>query len=408
LLTAPLLYSFILGWGFANFLLGLGLVFWGAAWWLAQRRRLAVAVPVACAISILIFLTHGVAFALYGLLLGGLELGFFFASRPRSIRSLVRYMGALAGQAVAPALLFLVSPTSQAAEGVTNADEAIRRLADAGQLAHRLQELFVYRVASILRVSESPSLALDVVTFLLAAVLLAILAFRGRLRLSPVVWPAVAMGAVLVAIMPPALFGVGYIADRMPLYLAFLLAGALVARGEWSRFDIACATGLVSVVGVKLACTAMGWQAYRQDFADFEAATRSIPAHSLVGYVNAVNTDRLDGRRRCQMWGPLVIPLHEQATSIFAYKSQQPIALTGRLEEAAHALATVASDTERRSDPHVAFDVLRETGLVDFILVCGPTRMAHRDGDPRPILQNSRFAVYRVGDAARAVSGAGT
>jgi hypothetical protein len=397
ILAAPLLYSFILGWGFANFLLGLGLVFWAAAWRVAHRRRLALAVPVACVFAVLIFLTHGVAFALYGLLLGGLELGFFLTSRSPSLGGLARQMAALAVQAVAPAVLFLASPTSKAADGVTNADEAIRRLGAAGQLANRIKELVLYRATSIVRVSESPSFALDILTFAAAAALLGLLTVRGRLKLPVAAWPAIAMALVLVAVVPPALFGVGYVADRMPLYLAFLLAGSLVGRLQRSWLDIGCISGLALIVGVKLACVGVGWQGYRQDYADFEAATRAIPAHSLVGYVNAVNQNRLDGERRCQMWGPLVIPLHGQATSIFAYKSQQPIALAGRLDEAAKAIAAFASDTERRRDPNAAFYAMADARLFDFILVCGPDRLRRPNGAP-PVVSNARFAVYRVSD----------
>ncbi|MBC7507059.1 MAG: hypothetical protein H7267_15285 [Sandarakinorhabdus sp.] len=81
LLAVPLLYSFILNWGFANFLLGLGLLFWGAGWWLQERHRLAVALPVAIALATLIFLVHGLAFALYGILLGSLEIGIFLGAK---------------------------------------------------------------------------------------------------------------------------------------------------------------------------------------------------------------------------------------------------------------------------------------------------------------------------------------
>jgi hypothetical protein len=207
------------------------------------------------------------------------------------------------------------------------------------------------------------------------------------------------MAVVLVAIVPPALFGVGYIADRMPLYLAFLLAGSLVGHLQRSWLDVACVSGLALIVGLKLTCVGVGWQGYRQDYADFEAATRAIPAHSLVGYVNAVNQDRLDGERRCQMWGPLVIPLHGQATSIFAYKSQQPIELTGRLNDATKAIAAFASDTERRRDPNAAFDAMEKARQFDFILVCGPSHLKRPDNAPPPVMQNARFAVYRVSDA---------
>src|SRR5262249_30169688 len=59
LLMVPLLYSFIFTWGFANFLFGLGLAFWGAGGWLALRRRPLMATAVGCAIATVVFLAHG-------------------------------------------------------------------------------------------------------------------------------------------------------------------------------------------------------------------------------------------------------------------------------------------------------------------------------------------------------------
>ena len=46
----PLLYSYIFIWGFANFLLGLGLTFWAAGWW----RRLLIGLPVAYLLAMVI------------------------------------------------------------------------------------------------------------------------------------------------------------------------------------------------------------------------------------------------------------------------------------------------------------------------------------------------------------------
>ena len=349
LLAAPLLYSFILGWGFANFLLGLGLVFWGGAWWLAKRHRPLLAIPVASAIAVLIFLTHGVAFALYGLLLGGLELGLFFAAKPRSLRALVISMAGLAVQAAAPAILFLASPTSKSPDGLSNADESIRKLAHAGTLTHRLGELAIHRLATIFRVSESPSLFLDMASFAGIAVILGALMLRGRVRLPLLVLPALAIAVVLVAAMPPALFGVGYIADRMPLFMAFLIVGSLIPKLQNEAFDQICVSLLVAIVGAKIMWTGVGWQTYRQDRADFEAVASHIPAHSLVGYANTANLTRLEDEPRCQMYGPLLIPLRAAAAPIFAYSSQQPIALRGRLNDASLALVSPEPLKARRA-----------------------------------------------------------
>lgn len=392
LLAAPLLYSFILGWGFGNFLLGLGLVFWGAAWWLAQRRRPWVATPVACLIAVLIFLTHGVAFALYGVLLGSLELGLFIAAKRRSLRHLMTSMALLLTQAVIPAVLFLSSPTSKSPEGMTNADEAIRRLAHSGDLGDRVRELAFHRLATIVRVSESPSLALDIVTFALAAVILGVLLVRGRLRIPVLAWPALAVGAVLVALMPPALLGVGYVADRMPLYLACIFVACLVPALQASRLDRVCVVLLAALVVAKLGLIGVTWQSYRRDVADFQAVAGKIPRQSLVGFVNAANLSRLGAGPRCHMYGPLLVPMSGAATSIFAYASQQPVALRGRLA------ASTAALVERRST-HAAWnaqqrlETIERQRLFDYVLICGAGAQAKPSRTSRIISQRGRFTL---------------
>src|SRR5215469_8415449 len=83
LLLLPLLYSYILNWGFANFLMGLGLAFWAAGWWLSHRDRIVSAAIGSSIWSLLIFFSHGIAFLLYGILVASLEVGFFLAAPER-------------------------------------------------------------------------------------------------------------------------------------------------------------------------------------------------------------------------------------------------------------------------------------------------------------------------------------
>jgi hypothetical protein len=395
LLAVPLLYSFILTWGFTNFLLGLGLVFWAAAWWLWQRRRPALAIPVACLLAIGIFLCHGFAFALYGVLLGGLELGHFLAARPRRPRQLLLRMSALAVQAVIPAILFLLSPTGEGE--VTNAVGAVQRLSAAGQLMHRLQELFVYRLATIVRVSESPWLWLDVVSFLVVAVLIAILVLRGRLKLPVVVYPALAILAVLAVIVPPAMFGVGYVSDRIPLLIAFLLAGSVVLSAPRDRLDRACLAGLLAVVATRLLATGLGWQAYQAELADLHTLARLIPSHSLVAYLDAADGERLDAHRRCEMYGPLLAPQTDNAVSLFAYKSQQPIALKGRLKAAVEAQPPADPDLPVGVRVAGQFNGIARAARFQYALVCAPERIAGpAPPGARLIGRQGRLALYRL------------
>ncbi|MGL4541706.1 MAG: hypothetical protein ACRCUI_04260, partial [Polymorphobacter sp.] len=192
LLVVPLLYSFVLNWGFANFLVGLGLVFWAAGWWLNMRHRLAIALPVACVLAVVLFLTHGLAFALYGILVGGLEVGLFLQSRPRRISELLRRLAPLLVQAVLPVVLFRLATTSQSSEGLTSADESIARLADAGALSARLWDLLAYRLTTILRVSEGPGLVFDALTLLAMAGIVGILIARRRANIARTAWVAIA------------------------------------------------------------------------------------------------------------------------------------------------------------------------------------------------------------------------
>jgi hypothetical protein len=394
-LAAPLLYSFIFTWGFANFLLGLGLVFWGAGLWLALRNRLLVATPVACLMAILIFLTHGLAFALYGLLLGALELGFFVFSTQRSFTNLARRMAALAVQAVIPALLFMASPTSKVAQGFTNADEAMHSLHRKGQLIDRLETLLSYRLGTILRVSEGPSLAFDLASGVIVLLAIAALAMRGRVQVARPALPALLIAGLLIAIVPPTLFGVGYVSDRMPLFAAFLLLGALSIRTQPVLADRLCIAVVGIVVATRIVAVDINWQAYRSDFADFQAVRTHLPPNSLVGYVNLANGGRMQPGRRCEMFGPLMVPIGRNATPIFAFSSQQPIALIGRLAEANRQMAKAPKEKGLKRDA-LRFQAMLQTGAFDYALVCASEKL-----DPAIraqatlVAQKGRLALFR-------------
>ncbi len=329
-LIVPLLYSFIFIWGFANFLLGLGLAFWGATAWLLLRRRLAVAAPVGIVFGLVIFLTHGVAFGLYGLLLGGLELG-FFVLKGEGVWSFARHLLALAVQAIAPLALFVISATAQASGGVTTAGQSIQHLMNRGSLAQRLIDLAAYRLQTIVRVAEGPTLAFDVVTLTATAALVAWLGLRGRARLPRETWIALSIGAALVAVVPPAMFGVGYVSDRMPLFFALLLVGSLSFRLRPDRYDAIPVVLIVLLVVGRIGYICLDWRSYAPDVRDYRAVASQIPPHRVVNFINVSLQPRLGQQRRCEMYGPMLISMYGQAAALFAIPTAQPIRLKGRL-----------------------------------------------------------------------------
>ena len=86
------------------------------------------------------------------------------------------------------------------------------------------------RLNSFLRVAEGFSPPLDWALGLLLWGTIAVGLFTGALRLDRRLWLAVPLMLVLVVALPPSLFGVGHVDDRVPLILLCLLAAGLSAQ----------------------------------------------------------------------------------------------------------------------------------------------------------------------------------
>ena len=369
LLIVPLLYSFILNWGFANFLFGLGLVFASAAWWVARRNRLAVALPIACLLVVIIFFTHGLCFALYGILVASLEVGRVWSGTSRRPADFVLALIPIVIQAVVPVIMFVLAPTSSTPGGLSNAGSSIARLATHGGLAERLWELFRYRILTIVQVAEGPWLWLDVVIFITLIAIIAMLIARGRATLVRVTWPAIAAGVLLVILTPPALFGVGYVADRMPLFLALLFVGSLdVPRRRDKNRSALLVIG--ALVVVRLAAIAIGWQGYAADYADFKRIALMIPPRSLIYDIMVGGSPRDSTSPRCAMYRPLLIRDYHQIGPLFADGYKQPLQLVGRLQAAMTALPRGFAAGNNR--PGYDDEVVARAGPAgfDFLLVC--------------------------------------
>jgi hypothetical protein len=411
LLAVPLLYSFILNWGFANFLLGLGLVFWGAGWWLRSRTRLVIGLPVAMLAAVLIFLVHGLAFALYGILVGTLEIGIFLKSRDRRFGALVRAMLPLAAQAVIPVLMFRATATVSVAGGLTTADESIVQLSAENALGNRLLELLQYRLVTIVRVAEGPTLAFDAIVLAATLLLLFLLFRRGRLFVAPIAWPALAAGAALVVVVPPAMFAVGYVADRMPLFLAMLVVAALgmrpperepgAARAEdnssGARADNWIIAGLAGLAALRLVAVTAAWHAYGADNEDFARVAASVPPGALVETIMVGNQRIDDDNRRCHMYGPLLIVERGSVGRLFAARSQQPLALAGPLA------ATTAAEhrhpgRKQRQGGYWDDSIEIAAGAgVPWILLCDGNRLTRPiPAGLRPVAQHGRFTLLSL------------
>lgn len=379
ILTAGLLYSYIFVWGFSNFLCGLGLAFLAAAWWISRRDRPLIALPVAMLLAVAIFFFHGFAFALYGVLVGGLELGLWLRSDGRRFLDLVKSGLLLAVQAVAPACLFLLTPTAKGA--VTGAVGSVARYAhEKDALVARVVAEVQHRILTVVRVGEGPSYAFDAVVFFAVAATLGWLLLRRQVSINRTSWAAIALFAVLCVVTPPALFGVGYVSDRIPLVTALLVVASLDAHFSSARWRTGAMVVLAALLVVRIGGISADWWRYRQDFASFRTAVAPIERGALVGELIAYGADPRDGfKPRCQMYTPLTVIERGAIAPLFADATQQPLRLEGRLQEA---LRDRAAHTSLRlaRDPDYADDTLARltsSGFYDYILMCGRSRLRH-------------------------------
>lgn len=395
LLAVPLLYSWILNWGFANFLLGLGLALLGGAWWLALRRQTVLRVVVAMLIALAVFFSHALAFGLYGILIATLELGHWWQQPARRLGDLIGGLALCAVQAVVPVILFLQSRTAGAPGGISNADESLARLKAQGQLFDRLIELAVMRVETIVRVAEGPSYPADALWLAAALALIAWAVVRGGLRLAPVMVPAVLAAMLLVVVMPPALFGSGYVADRMPLLLAALLVAGTMPGPNVARFRL-LVPALAGLAAVRLVMLAVQWQATAGDLADFDAVAARLPAGQVMAGLPIGARPHEDMRHRCEMYPPLLLVRHGHAVPLFAIRAAQPLELRGRLATARDRLVAQTQGTSLRDRPAEMVAALARAGF-SHVLLCEVSADRPFPETAYPILaQSGRFRMLRL------------
>lgn len=362
LLAAMLLNSYIFTWGFANFLLGFGLSLWALASWVRLReRRLWLASAVGAVLAVVIFLCHGLAFALYGLVVSMLELGRWVRTRPRRVAPLAGAAVAVALQAIVPALLFLNTATVEAGNSLS---VVVAGRSSVPRLMDRLVVMAQDQLTAILRVANSPWLILDIVSFATIAGLLFVAVRRGVLRVNPVAIPALVLLGLLCVATPPSLFGVGKISDRIPLVAALLLAAALApaARPD-RRAQTLLLTAVAAIFLVRTAANIIGYVPYGQDFADFLTVARRAPAHAVVGPAipDALRLRNPDAMR-CEMYPPLMVPLHGNPAPLFSNPSQQPIRLRGALAR---------QEAARRENSGAGGDLDPRAAGYRYYLACG-------------------------------------
>jgi hypothetical protein len=274
-------------------------------------------------------------------LLALLEIAFFLRARkagepPRLAGDLVRALALLAVQAILPAACFLL----WGAGFVSGAPVGALPAPQEPFTAWLARDAFNH-LEAIARVEEGPSLWFDIATLMLQAGIAGFLMLRRRLWLARPAWLAVGAFLLLALIPIPPLFGMAFIADRLPLFAALVFIGALCVRpGAWAGADRIASGVLIVTVFVRLAATAVSWHGYADLYREYVSVASQIPPRKMTIPVMVGAGNHETKIMRTEMFGPLLIIQREQAGPLFTDPNQQPLLLKGPLKAAMDDLAS--------------------------------------------------------------------
>jgi hypothetical protein len=363
-LVLALSYSYILNWGFISFLLGLGLAFGAAGWWISHRDRPALALPVSCLFALVIYFVHGLAFAFYGVIVLSVELGLALQRPGFWSRSTLRSFAAVTIQALMPVVHFFGWVIYRSRGGDPGDFPPITHTT--AHLSFKAQ-LFTHLIP-ILRVAESPSYLFDALSVVMVLGAGLLLLRKSHIAIARPAIPLVTVSFLMVFIWVPQLFGVSYISDRIPLFAALCVVGSIEVQSSiWSREARAICAAILLLVTVRVGAVAFSWHSYKASFALAQTIASKIPSHSLVVGIPVGSGYHESHIPRCEMYAPLLVMLHQQAAPLFAYKDQHPLLQRGRLRRAS--LNTERFFLNKVSDYKEFIEVAATAGF-DYQIVC--------------------------------------
>ena len=411
LLGAFLGFSHIFTWGFANFLLGLGMLLFGLGWWIRMRGRPLLQLGGAILLGLVLIFVHALAFGLWGLLLGCVELALLFGNGFPTLKSLLLSGVRLLSVAVGPVLIFLSSRTAEAPQGVTEAVSNAGAYAARGGLTDRVIEEGLKRADLMLRVADSMNPMADrAIGLLLWALLLGGL-LAGALRLAPVLRLAAALALLLVVVVPPNMFGSGYTNDRMPLLLLAVLVGGLALNGA-HRLARPLTLALGALLTVHFALVVSSYVKAGVQFRDYMAQTASIDLGETAAPLHLGGSGRAENLPVCSGLMPALTFTRLVAVPTFANPSQQPLALDGPLKDAVSARSLGAPRKERAKQRDVADVSTRQERIAQTLSFGFGSVVTCDDAGPVPdtdlitrVASGPFWAVYRLKSPGVAGSG---
>jgi hypothetical protein len=262
LLAAFFLYNWIFIYGFLNYLLGVGLMLWATAGWIALHRRPVVwRLAWATVMALVLLACHLEALGLFAVVIGGMELQRGFRMARTSPAAAVRDV-ALAALPfiIALAAFVLLSPTAGQVKEVM------------GYHGGRAWKPMVFY-----RTLLNPAEWSDLSMLSPLAIGLAWALWRRRLHIARPMVTALVLLVVTFAVMPFYLFGSQFGDARLPIAILLVAIAATAVTGVSRRTRLVVGLCALALLTVRSVAIASDWAASDRRIAAFTEAFRLLP-----------------------------------------------------------------------------------------------------------------------------------
>jgi hypothetical protein len=384
LLAFLLLYTRLLLWGFMGYLFGCGLALVAFAAWIALRRQhWALRMLAGCAFVLAIYLAHLLAFGIYAVMVAGYEWGQVWRLRMKFAAAARALM--IGGIPFLPALALM------------SANSSTGRIIYASPLR---------KIDLLFSVFDNYSRPFDVLCFVLVVLAVAFAFQRRWIKLAPdIVGPLIGLFILYLA-MPTQLFTAAGADRRIPMMIFLVLIGGshwVLPRPRVERRFMAAACALFVI---RLVVIAVTWHNSGRFYAALLPSFDAVPPGGCLAV--AFDKAGISVQKAPLTHFPALAVARRDAfvTTLFAYPTQQPIALTPMAQSLADLLSPdglwYAYVDGAAPLSAAASAALQRCGTIVFVGT-KPFALKNRAG-LEPAFMAPRLQLYRVTQSASPAS----
>ncbi len=317
------LYNGILAWGFMNYLFGLGMAMLAFGMYsLFQKYSALSRIVVSSLLSMVVFICHLYAFAIYGILVISYEIFRFFELRSdRNIIRLFRNLTIAGAQAILPIVCFMYfSPM-----GSSNVVSQIQF----GSFKRKLEALsFLF---------GNYNQAIDLICYVSIAVFIGFMLGRHRIMIARPMLAALVFLCGVFVVIPAVIFSSSSADRRLIVAIAVVAVSSLHISVRSRRELLAAAATIGSVCLLQIGIAQHSWAAYDPRLRSYLAAFQSVKEGSNVAVAVDPNVS----------WFPisirgvaplLVLERNAFPSQQFLWRGQNPVALSEKSERIAKAV----------------------------------------------------------------------